>query len=293
MSTASASGKPGLTAASAARIVVRSIISMAAGMMPAAMTSETAFPRRVCRIERGQQRAHRLGTAQQPEGHLRDHGQRPLRPHQHPEEIEPGAVERRSPEVDHLAVGQHRLDAQHVVHGEAVLEAVGAPGVLGYIAADRADDLARRVGRIVVAVGGHPAGDLQVHDARLHRDPLVRNVNVEHPVHARHDDEHPVGMRQGAGREPRALSPRHERDAVAVAEPHHRPAPARPSPAAPPPRVASDARPARPTRRSTARPRRGRGRQVRRSARVRRGTARSRAWARPPPRPPAGHGLAY
>ena len=44
ISTASASGNPGLTAASAARIVVRSIISMAAGMMPAAMTSETAFP---------------------------------------------------------------------------------------------------------------------------------------------------------------------------------------------------------------------------------------------------------
>ena len=44
MSTASASGNPGLTAASAARIVVRSIISIAAGMMPAPMTSETAFP---------------------------------------------------------------------------------------------------------------------------------------------------------------------------------------------------------------------------------------------------------
>src|SRR3712207_7896502 len=44
---------------------------------------------------------------------------------------------------------EHDAQAGHVVRREAVLEAVRAAGVLGDVAADRADDLARRVGRVV------------------------------------------------------------------------------------------------------------------------------------------------
>ena len=44
-------------------------------------------------------------------------------------------------------------DGEDVVDGEAVLEAVRAAGVLGDVAADRADLLARRIGGVVVARG--------------------------------------------------------------------------------------------------------------------------------------------
>ena len=73
------------------------------------------------------------------------------------EQVEPGRVDQRAAEVHHLAVGQHRLDAEHVMHGEAVLEAVRAAGVLGDVAADRADLLARRIRRVVVAERARPA----------------------------------------------------------------------------------------------------------------------------------------
>ena len=45
---------------------------------------------------------------------------------------------------------------QHVVHRQAVLQAMHAAGVLGDVAADRAGDLARRVGRVVQAVAARP-----------------------------------------------------------------------------------------------------------------------------------------
>ena len=65
----------------------------------------------------------------------------------------PGAV---PPSRTTVAVGRDQLDAGHVVGGEAVLQAVRAAGVLRDVAADRADLLARRVGRVVVAVRLRP-----------------------------------------------------------------------------------------------------------------------------------------
>ena len=59
------------------------------------------------------------------------------------------------------AVAEHDLEAGHVVGREAVLEAVRAARVLGHVAADRADDLARRVRRVEVASArppGRPPG---------------------------------------------------------------------------------------------------------------------------------------
>ena len=67
-------------------------------------------------------------------------------------QVGPGRIEPLAAEVNDLAVGQHELERRHVGDREAVLEAVGAAGVLGDVAADRADLLARRVGRVVEAL---------------------------------------------------------------------------------------------------------------------------------------------
>ena len=112
---------------------------------------------RVDRVEAGEQRQHRLGPPQQPQRRLRDDGERAFRADEHAEQIEPGRVERGAAEVHELAVRQHGLDAEHVVHGEAVLQAVRAAGVLGDVAADRADHLARRIGRVVAAERRDPS----------------------------------------------------------------------------------------------------------------------------------------
>ena len=75
----------------------------------------------------------------------------PSDPTSTPSRSRPGAIEHRAADVHEVAVRQHGFDAKHVMDGEAVLQAVRAAGVLGDVAADRADDLARRVGRVVAA----------------------------------------------------------------------------------------------------------------------------------------------
>ena len=67
------------------------------------------------------------------------------------QQIGPGRIGRLRSDVHELAVGQHRFHCQHVMHREAVLQAVGAAGVLGDVAANRADLLTRGVRRVVVA----------------------------------------------------------------------------------------------------------------------------------------------
>ena len=120
---------------------------------------------------------------------LRDDRQRALRIRSStPSRSGPGVSASGAAELHQLAVGQDRFDAEHVVHGEAVLQAVRAAGVLGDVAADRADLLARRIGRVVVAERRHLPRDLEVGDAGLDRDALVGDVDVEHAVEPRQRD---------------------------------------------------------------------------------------------------------
>ena len=71
----------------------------------------------------------------------------------------PGASSASLPNSIALAVDGEAAHAQHVVHGQAVLQAVHAAGVLGDVAADGAGDLGRRIGRVVQAVGRRRLGD--------------------------------------------------------------------------------------------------------------------------------------
>ncbi len=83
--------------------------------------------------------------------------------------------------------------------------------VLGHVAADRADDLARRVGRVEEA-GPDRRGDVRVRHARLDADAAVLEVDLQDPLHPREDDQHAVLDRQRAAREARARpagDPRH------------------------------------------------------------------------------------
>ena len=212
ISTASASGKFGMHRGfGGAGSPAQSIISTAAGMMPAPMMSDTAPPPASIVSNAGEQRLHRFGPAQDPHRHLRDDRERAFRSDEQPEQIRAGRVDQRAAEVHDLPVGQHGLDAEHVVHGEAVLEAVRAAGVLGDVAADRADLLARGIGRVVVAERRDLPRDLEVGHAGLDRDALVRDVDVEDAIEARQRDDDAAGHRQRAARQPGAVAARDER----------------------------------------------------------------------------------
>ena len=82
------------------------------------------------------------------ENHLCGDAERAFGADEDAEEIVAGSVESLAAEVDELAVGEDDFEAEDVRGGEAVLEAVGAAGVFGDIAADGADGLRRGIGRV-------------------------------------------------------------------------------------------------------------------------------------------------
>jgi hypothetical protein len=124
-------------------------------------------------------------------------------------------------ELDHLALDRHAAHAQHVVHGEAVLQAVHAAGVLGHVAADGAGDLARRIGRVVQAEGRGGLADGQVAHARLHDRRARVRVKLDDAVELRQRQQHAGLVRQRAAAQPGAGAARHHRCAELVARAQH------------------------------------------------------------------------
>ena len=107
-----------------------------------------------------------------------------------------------------------------MVHGEAVLQAVRASGVLGDVASDRADLLARGVGRVEEAVLRDGTGDVEVGDAGLDDDALAVEVDLEDSVHSRERDHDPARDRSRSAREPGPRAARHERNAFPATGAH-------------------------------------------------------------------------
>ncbi len=81
------------------------------------------------------------------------------------------------------------------------------------VPADRARALARRIGRVLQAVGPRYGAELRVHDAGLdHRVPVVL-VHSQNPIQPSQDHERRAFVRERAAREPRPRAARHERHA--------------------------------------------------------------------------------
>src|SRR5690606_15079050 len=142
----------------------------------------------------------------------------PLRADDETEPIVMTAVEMLAAEPDDVALGRHELDAEHVVRGEAVLQAVHSARVLGDVAPDRARDLARRIRRIVKTLIGHRMGDREICDAALRDDAAVRIVYVEYPVELAERDDDRVRRRYRSPGQRRARTARHDPQAFFVRE---------------------------------------------------------------------------
>ena len=134
--------------------------------------------RRAERAIGGQHRAIALRLGQQAQRDLQRDAKEPFRADEEAGQVGPHRLQAFPAQLDHLAVGQHRLDAQDVVGRHAVLQAVRAARVEGDIAADRADELAGRVGRVVEAVGRSRLGDVEVDHAGLDDGDALRPDRV-------------------------------------------------------------------------------------------------------------------
>ena len=76
-------------------------------------------------------------------------------------------------EPNDLAFDRHHFDADDIVGREPVFQAMHAARILGDIAADRAGDLARRIGRIIEPLPLHGVRDPEIGHARLSDDAAI------------------------------------------------------------------------------------------------------------------------
>ena len=122
--------------------------------------------------------------------------------------------------LDDGAVREHDLEAEHVVAGHAVLDAAQPAGVRGDVAADRAERLARRVGRVPQADVRGRVRDVGVDDPRFEDGHLVDGIDLEDPVHPfEAQDQAPVDRGRAAAQRA-ARAARDDRDAVGGGDAH-------------------------------------------------------------------------
>ena len=141
----------------------------------------------------------------------------PSEPGDQAEEVVAGAVQVPAAEAHHLAVDHHHLDAQDIVGGEAVFQAVHAARVLRDVAADRAGDLAGGIGRVIHAAVGDRIADGEVGDAWLHHGAAVVLVDLQNAVELAEAEQDTVLKRQRAARQGRSRAARHHADLLLAA----------------------------------------------------------------------------
>ena len=172
---------------------------------------------RLVGLEAEQHRARALRRLEQPHRDLGDDAELAFRSDDQGKEVVAGRIEARTADIDDLAAHQHDADAEHVVGGDAVFQAMRAAGIGGDVAADGAGDLARRVGRVEIAVARDRIGDGRIGDAGLDLSHAVGEVDGQQLVHARNTQHDRVFERQRATRERGARPARHDLDVVLVA----------------------------------------------------------------------------
>src|SRR5437870_297530 len=99
---------------------------------------------------------------------------------------------------------------------EAVLEAMRSPGILGDVAADRADRLRRRIGRIEISVREYALRHMRIDHPRLDNDARVGNIDLENAIEPRQADDDSAFGRQRAAAQASPGTARHERHPMLV-----------------------------------------------------------------------------
>ena len=202
--------------------------------------------------ERRQHRTRALGRTQDAHGDLGDHGKLALAAGQQAQPVVAGGVEMRTADGQDLAIHRDDLQAEKVVGGDAVFQAMRAARVHVDVAADHAGELARRIGRVEEPPALHRIGDADIGDAGLHRGAAIGVVDVEDAVHPHQPDHHRVRHRQRPAGQRCAGAARHHAHALRLAEAASPRRPARSCRAARRPAAAGDRRRARRSRTASA-----------------------------------------
>ena len=166
----------------------------------------------------GHEAAGHGGPRHQPHRDLGREGEHTLGADHQCQQVQAWCIGGQAAELHRFAGRSVAAHAQHVVQGQAVLEAMHATGVLGDVAADGAGNLAGGIGRVVQPERGRRLGDGQVAHARLHGGRAATTVDTQDAVELGHREQHAAGMGQGTAGQASARAPRHHRHLVRMAE---------------------------------------------------------------------------
>ena len=148
-------------------------------------------------------------------------GEGPLRSHDElGEVIAAGGLHELPARPDGLTAGEHDLQAEDVMAGDAVLHGAHAPCIGGHVAAERRARLAREDG-VDEIVGAHRNIELFERHAGLDDGDMVGGVDLEDLVHALERHEDPARRRDGGPTEPGATPSSRDRQPVCVGDLQH------------------------------------------------------------------------
>ncbi len=161
------------------------------------------------------------GDRPQADGHLHHDPEEPLGAREQGKQIEPRRIERRPPEGEQFPFHGNDGHGEEVVNGEAILQAVDAPGVLRDVPADGAGDLGGGIRGVEQAIGRGGLGNREVAHAGLEPGRLPGGIDLEDLAELREHEEHPGFVGQRAPGEPGPGAPGHHGDPLAVAIAQH------------------------------------------------------------------------
>ena len=157
----------------------------------------------------------------EPHGHLCRDGQHAFGTDDRCEQVQTWRIRRAAPELHRLTFHGHTAHSQYVVHGESILQAMHPARILGDVAADRAGNLARRIGGVVKAMRRGRFADREVADARLNRRGAGMRIDLYDPIELRQRQQHAGAMGQCAARQACASAAGYHRDRACMTEPKH------------------------------------------------------------------------
>ena len=117
------------------------------------------------------------------------------------------------------AIGQHHLQAQHVIRGDPVFEAARPAGVGGNIAADATFRATGRIRRIIQPTGFHFFLQLTGNDPGLNDGDKVVLMNFPNAPHAGHGQRNAAVHRHASAHVTHPARARGDRNAVAFGKP--------------------------------------------------------------------------
>ena len=163
-----------------------------------------------------------LGPREQLQCDLQRDSEKALVPHKQPRPVRTDLLAALAAEGYHFAGREHRLEAEHMIRGHAVFQAMRATGVERHVATDRADLLAGGIRREMQTKRRRRRGDREIDHPRLHdRNPL-RRIEPEDPVQPVQRDYDAAFDGQRTTRQTCAAAARDKREVLGVAKPHER-----------------------------------------------------------------------